>query len=53
MASAIAAFLCVAAAQLVQSERDGGKILAYGVPVWAIQLVMPVCFALIAIGLSR
>lgn len=48
VATALTVFLCLAAWQLVQSEREGGKILAYGVPVWTIQLVMPVCFALIA-----
>lgn len=51
VAATITVFLCVAAAQLVQSEREGGKILAYGLPVWTVQLVMPVCFALIAFRL--
>lgn len=51
IAAAIAVFLCIAALQLVLSERDGGKILAYGIPVWTIQSVMPLGFALIALRL--
>jgi tripartite ATP-independent transporter DctM subunit len=51
VAAAIAIFLCLAAAQLVQSEKEGGKILAYGIPVWTIQLVMPVGFFIIALRL--
>jgi tripartite ATP-independent transporter DctM subunit len=50
-AAGICVFLCVAAAQLVQSERAGGKILAYGIPVWTIQLIMPVAFSVIALRL--
>ncbi len=50
-AVAITTFLCLAAVQLVQSEREGGKILAYGIHVWAIQLIMPIGFAVIALRL--
>lgn len=50
-AAGISVFLCVAAAQLVQTERGGGKILAYGIPVWTIQLVMPLSFGVIALRL--
>jgi len=49
VAAGISVFLCVAAAQLVQAERGAGKILAYGIPVWTIQMVMPVGFGLIAL----
>ena len=48
-AAGISVFLCVAAAQLVQAEREAGKILAYGIPVWAIKCVMPVSFGVIAL----
>ena len=48
-AAGISVFLCVAAAQLVQAEREAGKILAYGIPVWTIQLVMPLSFGVIAL----
>lgn len=50
-AAGISVFLCLAAAQLVQAEQEAGKILAYGIPVWTIQLVMPVGFGVIAIRL--
>lgn len=48
-AAGISVFLCVAAAQLVQTEKEAGKILAYGIPLWTIQLVMPVSFGVIAL----
>jgi len=32
-AAGITVFLCLAALQLVQSEKGGGKILAYGIPL--------------------
>ena len=38
-----------AAAQLVQTEKEAGKILAYGIPVWTIQAVMPVSLGVIAL----
>jgi C4-dicarboxylate transporter, DctM subunit len=50
-AAGISVFLCVAAAQLVQTEKEAGKILAYGIPVWTIQFVMPVSFGVIALRL--
>jgi tripartite ATP-independent transporter DctM subunit len=46
-------FLCVGAVQLVQSERIEGRILAYGIPVWVIELIMPLGFAVIALRLLR
>ncbi|HSD60414.1 MAG TPA: TRAP transporter small permease subunit, partial [Burkholderiales bacterium] len=51
LAAGISLFLCAAAAQLVQMERDGGKILAYGIPLWIAQAVMPAAFGLIALRL--
>lgn len=50
-AAGISVFLCVAAAQLVQTEKEAGKILAYGIPLWTIQLVMPLSFGAIALRL--
>lgn len=49
VAAGISVFLCMAAAQLVQAEREAGKILAYGIPAWTIQAVMPVSFGVIAL----
>jgi len=45
--AAVVALLCWASLQFVLSERPGGKILAYGTPVWVVQLVMPLGFALL------
>ncbi len=50
-AAGVSVFLCVAAAQLVQTEKEAGKILAYGIPLWTIQLVMPLSFGAIALRL--
>lgn len=46
---AICGFLSLAAWQFVQIERDSAEILAYGIPVWVVQLVLPLGFAAIAI----
>jgi tripartite ATP-independent transporter DctM subunit len=51
VAAGITVFLCLAAVELVQSEKAGGKILAYGIPVWVMQLIMPVAFGIIALRL--
>jgi tripartite ATP-independent transporter DctM subunit len=50
-AAGITVFLCLAALQLVQSEKGGGKILAYGIPVWLVQGIMPLGFGVIALRL--
>ena len=44
----ISLLLGVAALQFVKSEREFPAILAYGVPVWSIELALPIGFALIA-----
>lgn len=44
----ISLLLGVAALQFVKSEREFPAILAYGVPVWWIELALPIGFALIA-----
>src|SRR6266851_2889086 len=50
-AAGITIFLCLAALQLVQAEKSGGKLLAYGIPVWTVQLIMPLGFVVIALRL--
>ena len=45
---AVAAFLAIASYQFVQSERPFSKILVYGIPVWVVELALPIGFALIA-----
>jgi TRAP-type C4-dicarboxylate transport system permease small subunit len=49
LAAGISVFLRMAATQLVQTEKEAGKILAYGIPLWTIQVVMPVSFGVIAL----
>ena len=50
-AAAITAFLCIASAQFVVSEKSAGGRLAYGIPLWMVELVLPVGFGLIALRL--
>ena len=45
--AAVVALLSWASWQFVLSEKPGGKILAYGIPVWVVQLVIPLGFALL------
>jgi tripartite ATP-independent transporter DctM subunit len=47
-AIAISALLGVAGWQFVQSEREFPSVLAYGIPTWWIELVLPLGFFLIA-----
>jgi len=50
-AAAICFFLCVASARYVMAMKPLGKILVYGIPVWVIQIFLPVGFGLIALRL--
>ncbi len=52
-ALAVTVLLCVAGVQFIRSEWLGGKILAYGIPVWVVQLCIPVGFALISFHILR
>lgn len=49
VAAVVAVFLVVATLQFVQAEKGAGKTMAYGIPAWVIQLVLPIGFALVAI----
>ena len=51
VATAITVFLCVASIQFVQSEKaiPVPKILAYSIPYWAIETIMPIGFAAVAL----
>jgi len=51
VAAAISFFLCVASFQFVLTEKEAGSILAYNLPVWVIQCVMPLGFGLVAVRL--
>jgi C4-dicarboxylate transporter, DctM subunit len=51
MASAITVYLCVASIRFVVTEHEGGGVMAYGIPVWVVQLVLPIGFGLVALRL--
>ena len=51
LAMAVTGVLARAAWDFVSVEREGGNLLAYGVPVWWVEAVMPAGFALIALRL--
>ena len=44
----ISVLLAIAAMQYIALTRPSGKILVYGIPVWVVQLVLPIGFASIA-----
>jgi C4-dicarboxylate transporter, DctM subunit len=52
-AAAISFFLCLASARYVMAMKPLGKILVYGIPVWTVQLVLPLGFGLVAFRLLR
>lgn len=52
-AAAVAAALCIASVRFVVTEYDAGKFLVGPVPVWLVESVLPLGFALIAFRLIR
>jgi len=53
IAVTVCVFLCLAAYQFVASERESQRFLAYGIPVWMIQCVLPLGFGVIALRILR
>lgn len=51
VAAAVATALVIASLQLVTVERESGRVLAYGIPIWWFQAALPIGFALLAIRL--
>jgi C4-dicarboxylate transporter DctM subunit len=49
----VTALLFVASLDFVLAERAGGNLIAYGIPVWLGEAVLPVGFALIGLRLAR
>lgn len=47
--AAVSALLCAASLQFAMEERSSGSQLAYGIPLWIVQLAMPAGFAAIAL----
>jgi tripartite ATP-independent transporter DctM subunit len=52
-ATTVSAFLCVASVQFVLTEKQSGGRLAYNIPTWIVELVLPIGFGLIALRLVR
>src|SRR5262245_17894119 len=52
VAAAVCAVLAFSAYGVVNADREQGKLLAIGVPVWVSECVMPVAFALLAVRLA-
>ena len=53
VATAVTVLLCAAAVRFVGSERAAGGTLAYGFPLWVVQLALPLGFAVIAVRIVR
>jgi C4-dicarboxylate transporter, DctM subunit len=53
LGGAASALLAVACYDLVRLEREGRGAIAYGLPVWVGQAVMPAAFALVALRLVQ
>jgi tripartite ATP-independent transporter DctM subunit len=51
-AALVCGVLCMASAQLVNSERPAAQTLAYAIPVWWLQAAMPLGFALLGLQLG-
>lgn len=49
MAGTVSLFLCLASVKFVLSEREAGGTMGYGLPLWVIQLALPMGFALVAV----
>jgi C4-dicarboxylate transporter, DctM subunit len=52
-AAAITAFLFWASYRFVLQQKEAGNILAYGVPIWIAQAILPLGFGIIAVRLIR
>ena len=51
-AAGVCGMLAQAGGQLVLAEREAAQMLAYGVPIWWVQLSLPVGFALLGLRLG-
>ena len=53
IAIGLTVFLVVACWQFIQSEKESGNKLPYDIPVWIVQLILPLGFAVVAWRLTR
>lgn len=51
MAAVVSAILCVAGVQFVLAERPAGAVLAWGIPTWWVQTLLPLGFGAVALRL--
>lgn len=51
IAAAVTGFLSMASVQFVLAEKGGGETLAYSIPAWVFQALLPVGFGLVALRL--
>lgn len=49
VAATVSALLCLASVQFVRSERVAGGMVAYDIPLWIVQLALPLGFAAITL----
>jgi len=47
LGAVVCAFLALASLQFVRAEREAGDMLGYGIPIWVVQSVLPLGFAII------
>jgi len=50
-AAAVSAILCGASWKFFLTEKASGKVMAYGIPVWPLELILPLGFGLVALRL--
>ncbi len=53
IAIGLTVFLVVASWQFIQSEQESGNKLPYNIPVWIVQLILPLGFAVVAWRMAR
>ena len=51
VAATVTGCLCLSAIRFVMAEHEGGNELAFGLPLWTVQLILPIGFALITMRL--
>lgn len=51
--AAITTLLAIASLQFVWAEKAGGRLWVYGIPLWLVQMIMPIGFAIVAARLIR
>jgi tripartite ATP-independent transporter DctM subunit len=52
-AASVAALLCVASVQFVQAEKESGNIFVDSVPLWIVEIILPIGFFAVAFRLWR